>query len=170
LVVAQEQPYYSSLPKKSLQARKRTRVYYIPRRERLMLTGLVLLVFCAAILVVYFYAQILIAGYQLNKMKKEINDLNIQTQAMTEDLARLASLERVEKVATTKLGMVKPDTGRMILVKTGPPVPNPDQASPEDCSGEGSGQAPAMVAQEKGNWIIRAFARLVAGRENPGQG
>lgn len=170
MVVAQEQPYYSSLPKKSLQTRKRTGVHYIPRRERLVLTSLVLLVFCAAILVVYFFAQVLIAGYQLNKLKKEINDLNIQTQAMTEDLGRMASLERVEKVATTKLGMVKPDTSRMILVKTGPPGPIPGQASPGESSGEGSRQAPAAVAQEKNNWIIRAFARLVAGRGDPGQG
>ncbi len=170
MVVAQEQPYYTSLPKKSLRARKRTRVYRLPRRERLVLTGLVLLAFCAAILIVYFSAQVLIAGYQLNKLKKEINDLNIQTQAMTEDLARLTSLERVEKVATTKMGMIKPDTSRMILVKTGPPVPDPGQVSLEDGPGEDSGQAPAAVAQEKGNWIIRAFARLVAGRGNPGQG
>jgi len=170
LVVAQEQPYYTSLPKKSLKARKKTRVYCLPRRERLVLTGLVLLVFCAAILVVYFYAQVLIAGYQLNKAKKEINDLNIQAQAMTEDLGRLTSLERVEKVATTKLGMVKPDPGRMILVKTGPPAPPPGQVSAGGDPGDGLQPAPAAVAQEKGNWIIRAFTRLVAERGNSGQG
>lgn len=166
MVVAQEKPYYSSLPKKNRQTRKRPRVHYVPRRERLVLTGLVLLVFCAAILFVYSSAQVIIAGYQLNKMKKEVNDLHIQTQAMNENIARLSSLERVEKVAVTKLGMVKPDTSQMILVKATPPGPDARQhLSPEE-----SGEAPAALARGKDNWIIRAFVRLVAVRGDPGSG
>ncbi|MEW6424861.1 MAG: cell division protein FtsL [Bacillota bacterium] len=169
MVVAQEQPYYSSLPKKSRQTRRKTRAYYLPRRERLVLTGLVLLVFCAAIIVVYCYAQVIIAGYQLNKMKKDINDLHIQTQAMTENVARLSSLERVERVATTKLGMVKPDTSRMILVKADPEALGSQRNPGEEKAGQPP-EAVALKSGEKKNWLIQAFVRLVAGRGDPGQG
>ncbi len=169
MVVAQEQPYYSSLPKKSRRTRKRTRVHYFPRRERLVLTGMVLLVFCAGILVVFFYAQVLAAGYQLNQVKKQLNDLNIETKALTENVARLSSLERVEKVATTRLGMVKPDTSQMILVKVDLPAADSGGGARLE---ERSGPPPEAVAaaQEKNNWIIQALVRLVAGRGDPGPG
>lgn len=165
MVVAQEKPYYTSLPRKTRRLQKRPVVHLISRRERLVLTGLVLLSFCAAILVVYFYAQVLIAGYQLNKLKKELNELDIKTQALSENISRLSSLERVERVATTKLGMVKPDTGQMVLVKAGP-AENPAGAREQ----EERAEALAVRDREEGNWIIRALVRLMAGRGDPGEG
>ncbi|MGQ9825649.1 MAG: cell division protein FtsL [Desulfotomaculales bacterium] len=168
MVVAQEQPYYSSLPRKTRRPQKRPGpvVHFIPRRERLVLTGLVLLSFCAAILVVFFHAQVLAAGYQLNKLKKELGELDIQTQALAENISRFSSLERIERVATTKLGMVKPDAGQMILVKAEP-------AAPPAAAG-GQEKAPdALAAGEKGrgNWLIQALVRLTEGRGgNPGAG
>jgi len=167
-VVAQEQPYYSSLPKKSLKARKRKngRAKSLPRHERLVLTGLVLLVFIVGISVMYFYAQMVMAGYQVNKVKQEINDLDIQTRDLSENLAQLSSLERVEEVATTKLGMIKPDTSQMILVKT-----DPSQAVPPGAETSGQpGEAAGSNTGEGSNWIIKALVNLVQGRGATGAG
>lgn len=164
MVVAQEQPYYTSVPRKSHRARKKTRFHYLPRRVRLVLVGLVLLIFCTGILVVYLYAQTLVAGYRLNEMKKEINDLNTQTQMLSENIARLSSLERVEKVAKAELGMIKPDLSQMILVKA-------DLLSTDEQVrkvSEPSSEVIAVNPKEKGNWIIQALVRLVEGRGNCG--
>jgi len=168
LVVAQEQPYYSSLPKKSRKTRKRKIVHAnsLPRRERLAMTGLVLLIFIVGISVVFFYAQMVIVGYQVNKIKKEINDLDIQTRDINENLARLSSLERVEELATTKLGMIKPDASKMILVKT-----NLSQAGPRLAETSGQlGETAGLRAGEGSNWIIKALVNLVEGRGATGAG
>lgn len=165
-VAAHEQPYYSSLPGEShgkshkVRKRKKIRSSSLPRHERLAMTSLVLLIFAAGISVVFFYAQIVNAGYQVNKIKKEINELDIQTRDMREDVARFSSLERVEEVATTKLGMIKPDGNQMILVKT-----NPAQADQDltEASGQ-TGETADSQTGERSNWIIKALVNLVESR------
>lgn len=167
-VAAHEQPYYSSLPEKSRKVWKRKKVHSssLPRHERLAMTGLVLLIFILGISVVFFYAQIVNVGYQVSKIKKEINDLDIQTRDMNEDVARFSSLERVEEVATTKLGMIKPDTNQTILVKA-----NPAQTGPGlmEASGQ-TGQTMDLQTGEKSNWIIKALVKLVESRGGAGAG
>lgn len=171
MIVAQKRSYHYSLPQESRQPVRRPRRKKMPGSGRLALIGLVLLGFCTGIMVAFFYAQMLTTGYHIYRLEKDLAALNQETQDLNEHIARLSSLERVEMVATTKLGMVKPDNHNVVLVKaevdTAEPKGN-NLASVSDGSEAGpESTAPAQRASagEKShnerNWVIQAFTDLV---------
>ncbi len=162
MIVAKEQPYYQSPPGEKYSPVSRPRPKVRPW-ERLVLTVLVLLIFALGILISIFYSLILITGYQITRMQKELAELEIQTRGLAEEVSRLSSLERVEAVATTRLGMVKPDERQVVLVQAanGAQDPPPESKPVEKPRADDTGKGRAPKGQ---HWILQALTDLVIHR------
>lgn len=171
MIVAQKRSYHYSLPQESRQPARRPRRKKMPGSWRLALIGLILLGFCTAIMVAFFYAQMLTTGYHIYRVEKDLAALNQETQDLNEHIARLSSLERVETVATTKLGMVKPDNHNVVLVKADvdkaeskesnlASASNGSEARPESTAPAQHASAGGKAQSER-NWVIQAFTDLV---------
>lgn len=168
MIVAKEQPYHQSPPGKGLTPAGHPRPQARPR-EHLVLMLLILLVFALGILISIFYSRVLITGYQITRMQKELAELEIETRGLAEEVSRLSSLERVEAVATTRLGMVKPDERQVVLVKAAgefqdaPPEPRPAEKST-------SGDTEKGRTPREHHWILQALADLVIHRSSKHSG
>jgi len=159
----QERPSYTSLPEKYGRRERRNKTRHLPRRQQLVLAGLALLVFCAGVFIVFFYAQMVITGYQIHKLQREAASLDMQVRDLSVDLARLSSLERVEMVATTRLGMVRPDLKTMVAVRTEPEKEITSGGGVSDRTLHAKGSYTVSEAGKERNWVIQALVNLVDG-------
>ncbi len=159
MVAVQEQSKYTSLPERLNDPDRQSRHTPLSRRQKLVMAGLVLSVFISGIFVVFLYAQMVSTGYQIYKLRTQTNTLDMQVKDLSEELERLSSLDRIEMVATTKLGMVRPDLKTMVIVQTEPAekttLENNTSPPAEDICLAGG-------ADKKNNWVIQALVNLVA--------
>ncbi len=126
-----------------------------------MLSSLVLLCFILAIFVSLYFANLVKLGYELGNLEKELALLEQENQVLANSVAEFTSLECIETVACQELGMVKPGNDDVIFVPLGLAYSGSDSATDE----EGSLIVENTVLHtdsEGKNWIIRAFADLVA--------
>lgn len=79
------------------------------RREVLSYCLLAILLFCAALLYMYFEARINVFGRELNDLQIQIAETQKSALRMELEIGNLSSLSRVENYATLHLGMVYPD-------------------------------------------------------------
>ncbi len=77
---------------------------------------IVLLAFVIGIVIAARYTQLSVAGYGLNKINKELTLLQKENQQLSVELNHLKSLERIEEIATTKLGMVPPQRVQFVTM------------------------------------------------------
>ncbi len=77
-------------------------------RKCAVLTLAVLAGFALLMLYTYQTTGIITLGYQAEKMQSGINDLQSKNNQMELEIAKLQTPERVEQIATTKLGMQEP--------------------------------------------------------------
>ncbi|OAT81815.1 cell division protein FtsL [Desulfotomaculum copahuensis] len=162
MIVAREQPYHQSPPGEKRRPVPDPRPNTLPRRRQLALTGLVLLAFLTGIAVCYLHAQIMTTGCQIVSLQKNLGDLNVETRELSEQVAGLSSLQRIEQVATTRLGMVKPDNKNVVLVQATPQPSGSAAAAPSRTKPAGVVRVPA--AKDR-NWVLQALAELVGHRE-----
>ncbi|KUK65733.1 MAG: Cell division protein FtsL [Desulfotomaculum sp. 46_80] len=159
MVAVQEQSKYTSLPERLNKPARQSRNAPLSRRQKLIIAGLVLSVFISGIFVVFLYAQMVSTGYQIYKLRMQTASLDMQVKDLSEELERLSSLDRIEMVATTKLGMVRPDMKTMVVVQTEPAeetkLENETSSPAEDIYLAGG-------ADKKNNWVIQALVNLVA--------
>lgn len=155
---------YYGLPEQTIQekrVRRRWAARGLPRRDRLALTGLVLLSFCCCVIVAYYYAQVLITGYRLIMTERELTRLRIESHDLYARVNQLTSLENIEAIAVHKLGMVKPQNDRIVIVQEVGPVVN--QADNGDTvKGEASSPDSLMAKKREQNWLLRTFADMVS--------
>lgn len=163
MIVAQERYEHYSLPEENSRIARRPRRGSLPRKGQIALTGLVCIIFCTGILIAFYYTQVLITGYKIYRLEKELAVLQQETNQLNEQILRLTSLERVERIATTKLGMVRPDSKSVVLVKanlggdTGQSAT--DGVSP---AGEEPGREQAASTQKVNrNKMLQAFVNLM---------
>ncbi|MGB9802554.1 MAG: cell division protein FtsL [Desulfofundulus sp.] len=159
MVVAKEQPYYQSPPGEKHSPAGHSRPQARPR-EHLMLMLLVLLVFALGVLIMVFYSRLFITGYKIARMQKELAELEIETRGLTEEVSRLSSLERVEALATTRLGMVEPDENQVVLVKAAG-EPGDVSREPRQADKPGSGNTEKGGLPGEHHWVLQALADLV---------
>jgi hypothetical protein len=55
-------------------------------------------------------------GYKIERLEKEIQNLETSTYRMEYQIAQKTSLDRVSQIATTDLGMYKPDSSKSIAM------------------------------------------------------
>lgn len=152
---------------------RRTRPKRLRRRGQLALTALILLCFALGIVISLFYAEMIITGYQISRLEKNLANLELETRGLSEEMSKLSSLERVEAVATTRLGMVKPDERQVVLVQAGP-EPAISSSSEKTGSPSPGAEAPDSQCKPPGHktphWVLQALAELVTrrGQSHPG--
>jgi len=85
-------------------------------RKKILLLGLVLLAIVLAFGKTFLAVQLVIKGYELDALKREITTMQRDNERLQLEVARLKAPERVAQVATTRLGMVEPGTGQLYYV------------------------------------------------------
>lgn len=84
------------------------------RKTFLVKSGLALFVY--ALLVVYLCIKVSTMGYDIVRLEKDIDKLQATNHMLEFKIAEQISLDKVELLAATQLGMYKPDTSRSIAV------------------------------------------------------
>ncbi|AEG61559.1 cell division protein FtsL [Desulforamulus ruminis DSM 2154] len=108
-LLPEEQPRQVSQPRRALSKRA-------IRKGKVLLTGCILSVFMVGVVIAYYYAQVATLGYQVAQLQNSLNQLQSEQEDLESQANQLKSLERVEAIATTKLGMVKPNSSEVVLV------------------------------------------------------
>jgi cell division protein FtsL len=152
------------MPKQGRGARRRPAVRGLPRKDQLALTVLVLLNFCCCVIVAFYFAQVLLTGYRINIAERELTRLRIESNDLYGQVNQLTSLENVEAIAVHKLGMVKPQNDRIVVVQEASPVEKQTVAANDGNTGRAGSNAQAIsVQKQRGpNWLIRTFADMVS--------
>jgi len=166
LIVARERVEPYGLPENHRRPRRRAAAAPgLLRRERLALTGMVLVFFCTCVIIAFYYTQVLITGYRLSSAKKELAQLRKESHDLYTKVQKLSSLENIERIAVHKLGMVKPQNDRVVVVQAVEPAGETAAAGVAAAAAEkdraGEDRALAGERREQ-NWVINAFAKMVS--------
>jgi len=80
---------------------------------------------------IWQHVHIVTLGYEVEQARQQQKALQqIHKQLLVEG-ETLSALDRIEQIATTRLGMVKPKVGQMVLVQKGVSAdPSPDALRP----------------------------------------
>lgn len=138
------------------------------RRGKIMLIGCIFSMFVMGLTVAYYYAQVAAVGYQISQLQNELAILQTEQEYLESQANQLLSLQRVEAIATTKLGMVKPNPNEVVLVAA---LPKNSQEQQKNQVQQQEPQAStSTTAPEKDNHdnkvaekspVIEAFVDLV---------
>lgn len=79
-----------------------------------------LLVFAYAVLLVFLCAKSASLGYQIDNLNKDINNITTDNSRLEYQIAQQSSPSRIEKIATTELGMQRADLKNSIAMKVEP--------------------------------------------------
>lgn len=109
MLVARERFDYQELPLDGDKGRKIKRVRRIKPRTGFAYCSLAMILLCLAFLVTSRYAQITSLGYDIVSVKKQVQELDTENQLLQNKISQLNSLQHIEYVATSKLGMRKPE-------------------------------------------------------------
>ena len=126
--------------------------FSISRGQCFVFSGLVLAAFLTGALIACYYAQIFSMGYKMSNIKKQISSIQSESQNLEVEIIKLTSLDRVEAMATEKLGMVEP--GRDIVIVDALAVQQ--EVIPVVVDNKEN------VPSEKVNWVIQALTHLVS--------
>ena len=79
------------------------------------------IILCAAILslmlfTVWEHAEMVHLGYEIEQMKRDTIHQHKRQQALLVEYYGLVSLDRIEKLATTQLGLMRPQPGQVVLM------------------------------------------------------
>ncbi|AEF95184.1 Septum formation initiator [Desulfotomaculum nigrificans CO-1-SRB] len=137
-------------------------------RGKLLLTGSIFTLFLTGVAIAYYFAQIANVGYQISRLQNELDELQAEHEYLESQTNQLMSLQRIEAIATTKLGMVKPNTKEVVLVPALPANPQGEKKPTKTDRSQASSinqQAPKEDNQsgikQPGSPVIGAFAELV---------
>lgn len=166
MLVARERFDYQDLPLyEGTRPSQLKRVRRINAKTRFVYCSLVLMGLCLAFFVTSRYAQITSVGYELVALKKEIQSLDTENQLLQNKIAELNSLQNIEYVAVTKLGMQKPELAEGVQF-----VPVEYSKAGLRTKDLGVESSPNAVAQgedapkaEKKNFLVQALASLING-------
>jgi cell division protein FtsL len=116
LIVARKTPqhipeHYLSPQKKSLPRHKRQ------SKEHIIFCLMLVLVLAAVVLLITQYSQTVFASYRINKLERKIQLLNEEQNRLEVEVAKLGSLERIERVAVEELGLQYPDLNQLRLLE-----------------------------------------------------
>ena len=82
-----------------------------------MKTLIGMMVLLLVMLYVWHHITLIQLGYEIEQLQQEQRELNRLHQAFLIEAASLASLDRIEGIATTRLGFMRPQIGQVILVR-----------------------------------------------------
>ncbi len=162
MIVAREKPQYYSLPElpgEKKQPREKPVKRSLKWKEKVALTGLVGLFFCSSLLIAFYFAQVLATGYLLNEAERDLVQLRKESHDLYARVNQFTSLENIEVLAVSRLGMVQPENDQVILVQS---VAPPEPPAVADATGAGEQELRQTADEKRGqNWVIRAFTEMV---------
>ncbi len=140
----------STRPRAESRPQAQARPTRLPRSGTLMAAALVA---TAALLPVVQSSNLTTTGYEIRALEQRRSDLQAAIYNAQVDIARLGSLERVEREARGRLGMVPAERAISVQVNVPPPAPRqiPARYVPEP--------PPHVPARPTGFWE-RLLARL----------
>lgn len=135
---------------------------------RLYLMSLVVAAFLLGALFSYVNALMVNVGYRTETMRLEMRKLQAENQSLEAAIEKLGSLSRVEAVAVTQLGMVRPTLDNVMFVAIGgEKASNPSESEAGRASSAVAGPADldavpaALPAADDDTGILKAFLALV---------
>lgn len=162
MILAQEKTGYYGMSIEKPVRKRVIRFKGLTRGRRIALTGMVLVGFLLGVLIIYCHSQISTLGYQISCLDKELAILRVENHNLEGEVRRLASLDRVERIAIERLGMVKPDSDNVLVVE----VAVNDVQEPSGVSEQRQAVALSSTGEEKQNLLIKAFTEMVNRLEN----
>ncbi len=123
-------------------------------RKCAVLTLAILAGFVLVMLYTYQTTRIITLGYQAEKLQSGISDLQTENNQMELEIAKLQTPERVEQIATTKLGMQEPQD--FMVVSFSPGQVSSQEPQPETKAPSSSWSTRLLAAMPK--FIGRAEA------------
>lgn len=142
MILAKEKYDYRSWEVQKEAPRKKVRKS--PKKQQKAQQGyllMVVLAFILGIVIAARYTHVAVVGYQLNKLNGELALLEKENQQLNVELNQLKSLDRIEKIATTKLGMVSPRDVQFVTIQ-----PRSGESSSQSAQGVNRGQDDARVS------------------------
>lgn len=79
-----------------------------------------LLVLAGALVYVWQHTQVVRLGYEIERLRETRAALEQERKALRLEMGQLRSLRRVEAIARTRLGMVTPKPGQVVLIPEAP--------------------------------------------------
>jgi len=68
---------------------------------------------------IWQHVHIVTLGYELEQARQEQNELEQVHKQLLVEVESLSALDRIEQIATTRLGMIRPRDGQVVLVQEG---------------------------------------------------
>ncbi|MDO7788016.1 septum formation initiator family protein [Desulforamulus aquiferis] len=168
--VAQEKFSYVS-PQEQQVERTSTKKEFSRRaivRGKVLLTSCILTMFLAGVTVAYYFSQVAAVGFQITQLQKDLAYLQAEQEYLETQASQLLSLQRVEAIATTRLGMVKPDPNDVVLVAALPKSPQEGQKTqarnvfPEVAANTPGLKEDNQLDSSKKSPVIEAFVDMVS--------
>jgi cell division protein FtsL len=88
--------------------------------ESISAWGLGVMVLTGALFYVWQHTRVVRLGYEIERLRETRTVLEQQHKSLRLEMGQLRSLRRVEEVARTRLGMVTPKPGQIILIPEAP--------------------------------------------------
>lgn len=101
-------------------ARKVVRTTRQHNQHRKILVKCGLLVFAYAVLLVFLCAKSASLGYDIDNLNKDISKITTANNRVEYQIAQQSSLARIEKIATSELGMQRVDLKNAIAMQVDP--------------------------------------------------
>lgn len=118
MILAKEKISYADYQDYSRKTRKRVKkVRKFKKNPKLLFALLIIATFVLGLFLASKYAQLAISGYQIGKMKDNLAKLQMENEQLSLQVTKLQSLDRIEKVAVEKLGMMEPEGVQYIAVE-----------------------------------------------------
>lgn len=108
------QPY----PPVKTQAHRRTNYKVCVSGETKLFCALVLLLIITGVGLIGMYGRVVAINYQVEKVNKEISQLLSEKEYLTIEVRKLSSLERIEHIALTELGLQYPEKRQWLLLSS----------------------------------------------------
>ncbi len=134
------------------------RVRRIGMKTKFVYCLVVVIALALAFLVTSRHAQIASTGYDILALRKQVQALETENQALANRIDELKSLPNIERIATTRLGMQKPELAegvQFVPVEYSEAKYNPGVAS--------TGREQKPPAEQKRNFLVQALARIING-------
>lgn len=152
-LLPEEQPRHLPAPRRGLSKQA-------IRKGKIMLTSCIFALFITGVVIASYYAQVAAVGYKIGQLQNELAQLQAEQEDLESHASQLMSLQRVEAIATAKLGMVKPNPKEVVLVAALPENPPPPTNLLPDAPVQGKDKLPQPG--ESKSPVIGAFVDIVS--------
>jgi cell division protein FtsL len=98
----------------------RRRVHWTRWLETASTLSLAALVLAGALFYVWQHTRVVRMGYEIERLRDARAALVQEHKALRLEIGQLRALKRVEEIARTRLGMVTPRPGQVVLVREAP--------------------------------------------------